>query len=205
MVVADAAMQVLRRAVAGDAVAGDAEARELLDVEVQQRPRPRPLVAAVCLPLPARPPREAVPAEHLPDRRAGTPDEAGEPRRAQVRLAARAQDRLLLRRAQPPRLPMWTRRTISKRGERAATVEPTVPPTMRGRRRDTEADRRLPERHPCLDREHQFATPGQSELRVSVQIHHGPPSGGVSWRTRTASKEGRMYLSAVHNLCGQLS
>jgi hypothetical protein len=27
----------------------------------------------------------------------------------------------------------------------------------------------------------------------------------TSWQTRTASEEGRMYLSAVHNLCGQIT
>ena len=57
----------------------------------------------------------------------------------------------------------------------ATTLDPAAPPAMRSRRRNTEADCRPLQRHPTLDREHQLAPTSQSELRVSVPVHHGPP------------------------------
>jgi len=51
MVVADPTVEILRRAVAGNAMAGDAEAGELFDVHVQEGSWPRPFVAAIALPL----------------------------------------------------------------------------------------------------------------------------------------------------------
>src|SRR4051812_36171957 len=99
VVVADPAVQILRPSVAGDAVTRDAEAGEPLHVHVQERARPRPLVAAVALRLPAWPSREPMPPEHLPDRRAGPAHDPRQPPRPEVRLTSRAQDRA------PPRPP----------------------------------------------------------------------------------------------------
>src|SRR5207237_7476345 len=72
-----------------------------------------------------------------------------------------------------------------------ARLQPTVPPTMRRRRRDTESGRGRPQRQTILDRAHQREPPSQSELGVSVQIHPRPPLS-VSPGRPTASKEGRI-------------
>jgi hypothetical protein len=42
---------------------------------------------------------------------------------------------------------------------------------MRGRRRDSEARCRLPDRQTTLDREHELAPPSKSELGVTVKLH----------------------------------
>src|SRR5262245_23549999 len=138
-----------------------------------------------------------MPPEHLPDSRAGTTNKTRQARRAEVGLATGAQDRLLLGGRQPPWLPKRPRGAIHKRRVRAAAIKPAMPPTVRCRRRHPETGTRLPQRHPPIDRSDKLAPTSQSELGISVQIHHGSPSGGMSGRTRTASKEGRMHLSAV--------
>src|SRR6266487_2920811 len=95
---------------------------------------------------------------------------------------------------------MGTARAIEQRLRPALTLEPAMPPAMGGRRRDTEGDRSRLEREATLDRGDQSEAASQSELGVSVQIHPRPPLS-VSPGRPTASKEGRIDLSAVHNVC----
>src|SRR5919201_5318850 len=66
-----------------------------------------------------------------------------------------------------------------------------MPPKMRRRRRHAEGGRGRLQRKTLLDRPHQRKPTGQSELRVSVQIHPRPPLS-VSPGRPTASKEGRI-------------
>src|SRR6266566_8674568 len=94
---------------------------------------------------------------------------------------------------------MRTTRAVDK-AERSPRLKPAMPPPMRRRRRNAEGGSRRPQRQTTLDRRDQRTTARQSELGVSVQIHSGPPWLESLARPR-ASKEGRMYLSAVHNLC----
>src|SRR5581483_11926491 len=101
-----------------------------------------------------RPPRESVPPEQLPDRRASTADDPRQPARAEVRLAASAQDRLLLDRLQPPRLTKRPARAVEECCQLSVALPPAMPPAVRCRRRDTETGRRLSQRHPLLDRQH---------------------------------------------------
>lgn len=173
-------------------LAWDADAGELLDLHVQQRARTQPLVAAVALLLPARPAGKTMPAQHLPDRRAYAPHDPCQSTGAEVGIATRTQDRLLLRRSQSPRLALRPRGAVAQRRQGAAAL------IQRCHQRCAVAAG-------TLNREHQLMPARQSELRVSVRIHHGPLGVACLWRTRTASKDGRMYLSAVHNLCGRIS
>jgi len=66
VVVARATRAPVARGASFGAVAGGFEAGEALDVHVQQRAGPRPLVAAIALALAARAPRETVAVEDLP-------------------------------------------------------------------------------------------------------------------------------------------
>jgi len=52
-----------------------------------------------------------------------------------------------------------------------ARLLPTPPPAVRRRRRDIEARRRLPNRTPIRDSEHELVPPSKSELRVTVKLH----------------------------------
>jgi len=195
---------------AGDGVAWAAKADEPLDVHVQQRPRPRPLVAPEALTLAARAARDAVAPEHLPDRRARPPDDAREPPRPEVRLSPGAQDRLFFGRRQPPRLMMRPTRPVAEpRCRRSSVVlstahSPTAPPPVGGRRRHVQGGRGRPERHPFIDQLDKRNTARRSELGVSVQLHPGPPSRREFRKTHSL-RTGPDVLSGVHNVCGQLT
>src|SRR5436190_13637949 len=120
---------------------GLVEAGELLDVDLQERAWSRPLVAAWRRQLRSRSAREAVPPEHLPDRRACPAHDPGQPAGPVPGLPARGQDRLLLERAQLPRRAARPTRTIVQGGRAAAAIEPAMPPAVRGRRRGAEGGR----------------------------------------------------------------
>ena len=99
------------------AVAGDPEAGEPLDVHVQERAGPRPLVAAIGLALAPRPAGQLVPAR-APSKSSSAPGgRARQPAGPEVRLASRPQDRRLLLGRQPPRL---RRGRLDRSAERAA-------------------------------------------------------------------------------------
>jgi hypothetical protein len=152
----------------GDRVAGLAKARQLGHVDVLNRTGPRPLIAAVAVALRAPAAREAVAVEHLPDRRAGPAHDPRQPRRAEVRLAPGAQDRLLLALREPPRQGRRPARAVEQTAARAALLstgrEPAVPPAMRGRRRHVEGGSCRLQRHPILGCQHQRMAPRHSEL-----------------------------------------
>ena len=165
-------------------VPGASRAPEPLHVHAQQRAWPRPLVAAIRLPLPAPSPGEPVPGQHLPDRRTCTPDDPRQPPRSEIRLSPRPQDLRLLRRRQPTRRPPRSTRTITQTIARlarsCALASPALPPAMRRRRRDAESVRGRSQRRAPLDRLDQRLTARQSELRISVQLHLGPPLASSS-------------------------
>src|SRR5205807_3819967 len=66
-----------------------------------------------------------------------------------------------------------------------ASLQPTMPPTMRSRRRDAEGGRGRLQAHPTLDRLHKRKTTSQSELGVTVQSHPGASFGRESWQTHS--------------------
>jgi hypothetical protein len=65
-------------------------------VHVQQRAGLRPLKAPKRLALAARPTREPVALQHLPDRRAGAPQQPGQPARTEIGAPTRLANPLLL-------------------------------------------------------------------------------------------------------------
>jgi hypothetical protein len=177
----DAAVELARHPLsAGLAVAGDREPRQLLDVDVQQRTRTRPLVAAERLALAARPARETIAVQHLPDRRSRPANDSRQAARPEVRLAPRAHDRVFLRRRQPARLAMRATRTIDPPARRSSVGQSNalapMPPAMRRRRRDVEGGRGRPQRQPLIDKLDERDSPSRSELGPRVSLHPGPPS-----------------------------
>ena len=88
----------------------------------------------------------------------------------------------------------------SRRGIRRGRLEPATG----GRRRDAEGGRGLLHRTSLLDRAHKRAATGKSELGISVQVHPGPPLSRESSQTHSLGT-GPDDLSAVHNLCRQLT
>ena len=75
---------------------------------------------------------------------------------------------------------------------------------MRRCRGNTKATGSGSDRAAAANRLDERTPPSKSELGVSVKLHLALLLAVVFAR-RTASKEGRTFLSAVHNLCGQLS
>jgi hypothetical protein len=75
---------------------------------------------------------------------------------------------------------------------------------MSSRGGHVQGGRGRPERHPPLDQLHQRDTTSRSELRVSVHIHPGPPSGSESSQTHSL-RTGPDVLSDVHNVRRQLT
>jgi hypothetical protein len=100
---ADAVVEVRSGHAAAGAVAGTSRARQAGGVDVDERARARPPVAARQRPRRARASRAAVAVEHLPDRRAGSPAEMGQAPGAEVGLGPGVKDRRPLGRRQPPR------------------------------------------------------------------------------------------------------
>ncbi len=199
---------VLAGAVSRHPVPRPRKARVLAGVHVQQIAGAGPLVTVGRLPDRPRRPRDPRPLEHLPDRRVAEAGRAGDQARAPAGLAAAVTDRgLELARKLPGRATRPTR-AIEQAGERRSRFngrfEPAVPPTMRRRRRHAEAGRGLLQRHSLLDRADERVAASQSELRVTVKRHPSPPSSRSLARP-TASKEGRIDPSTVHNLCRQLN
>ena len=157
---------------------GTLKRRELLDVHVQQRSRPRPLVAAVALAA-ARAADARGRAARAPSRsssaRGGRSPPAGPDR---VGLAPGAQDRLLLRRLSRRGCAMRTRRAIEQApSRRRAALQPACHQRCAVAGETLKRAAAPCSDAPSLDREHELATTSQSELGVSVQIHHGPPLG----------------------------
>ena len=183
---------------------GTLEACVLAGVHVQQIAGTGPLVAVGRLPHCSRRPRDPRPPEHLPDGRVAEAGRTDDQARPPSGLAPAGTDRLSELGRQLPRRLMRTAGAIAQANERRAGflagLQPTMPPAVRRRRRHAEAGRSPLQRHPLLDRLDQREPASQSELGVSVQIHPCPPLS-VSPGRPTASKEGRTYLSAVHNVC----
>jgi hypothetical protein len=75
---------------------------------------------------------------------------------------------------------------------------------MSGRRRHAEGGRRGLQRKSVVDRTDERVTACQSELGITVKQHLALLSSR-GLRRLTASKEGRTYLSAVHNVCRRIS
>src|SRR5438132_6050406 len=186
------------RAVAGDGVAGALEARIARRVHVQQVARAGPLVAVGGLLRSSRRTRDAVAAEHLPDRRVGLAGGAGDEPRSPAGMAAALADSLLELLVEQPRAAPRPARTVEQPGSRAelllARLEPPVPPTVGGGGRHAEGGGRRLLRHPIRDRLGQREAAGRSELGSSVSMHPGPP-WAVSRRRPTASGEARTSSS----------
>src|SRR5439155_22223766 len=130
------------RAVTGDAVARSQETGIAAGVHVQQIAWARPLIAIGRLPLRSRRPREPEATQHLPDRRVREAGRAGDQARPPARLAAAVADRAFASARQPP----WTacgparaiKQTDKSNSLPRARSPPAPPPTMRGRRPDSE-------------------------------------------------------------------
>ena len=178
-------------AISGHAVTRRTEASQPLHVDVQERPRPRPLVAPRRRRGRLRAGREAVAAEHLPDRRAGSADDPGQAARPVARLPPRTHDRSLVCLAEPPRADSRPTRAIDERDSRPPLApQVAMPPAMRGGGRDAECGRGGSQRETALDRKAERIAPGRSELGVSVEQHLALLLAVVFAR-RTAFKEGR--------------
>src|SRR6478672_5320739 len=108
-------------------------------VHVQQVARARPLVAVGRLLRRPRRARDAVTAEHLPDRRVGLAGSAGDQPRPPTSVAPALADALLELGLDQPRHPPRATRAIQQPAARTqlllARAEPPVPPAMGGRRR----------------------------------------------------------------------
>jgi hypothetical protein len=87
---------VLFRALTGGPMPGPVELGQAERVDVQQRPRVGPLIAAMRAPLTARATTDPVTLEHLPTRRAMPAGQPRQPHRTPVGLLACVEDRLLL-------------------------------------------------------------------------------------------------------------
>ena len=102
--------------------------------------------------------------------------------------AGRPQDRLLLGRRQPARLPVRSRGAVGQPTPRTPLVrarrEIAVPPAVGCGRRDIEGGSCRPQCHPRLDRLHQRQPSRWSESGVTVNLHPGPPSLGRQNRKR---------------------
>ena len=200
------ALAVLARAIAGNPMAGTPEAGVLARVHVQEIARAGPLVPVGRLSLGTGRPRDPRPLQHLPDGRVAEAGCAGDQSRPPARPQATGADRLGELGSELARRAVGTARAIEQAGERPscllAGLCPAMPPAVRRRRRHPEGGRGRLQRHPALDRIDKRVAAGKSELGVTVQRHPSPPSC-VSRGRPTASKEGRIDLSAVHNVCRQ--
>src|SRR3954469_17982167 len=118
---------------------------------------------------------------------------------------ARREDCLLVLAAERPRArprPRGARaQTRPRRPVLHAGGLPAMPPAVRGRRRDAQAGRGLPERRPLLDQPHELKTAQQSELAPTV-LHVRPPSAGQSSLT-APSVGGRTPSQAFTNSVGR--
>jgi hypothetical protein len=158
-------------------VAGLFDAGEPLHVHLQQRASSRPLVAMYRRPRRPRASGEAAASQHLRDRRAGPAHDPGQPRRPMSRRHTGDHDRFLLGRTQLQRRAMRPTRPLSERSRTTPALQPAMPPTVRGRRRDSERGRGGSRRQTPIDGRYPRKPASRSQLRVSVQIHPGPPLG----------------------------
>src|SRR5947209_2462176 len=134
-------------------------------------------------------------------------DQAGEPAWSEVRApSCFADHQLLLRRRAPGRSP-WPGTAIESPPSRPAceliSSLPAPPPPVRGRRRDVQTGRGLPERRSRLDQRNKRRPARRSELRLMVLTHPGPPVSGVLADTRSL-RTGPDVTSAVHKDPGLL-
>jgi hypothetical protein len=181
---------------AEDALPERPEAIELLDVDVDELPRPRALVAAHRAAERPRKPRTAVPAQDLPDRRGRQPELASDDQRARVRVLARGQDPLLEPGREPPRLPLRHRRPINQRRP-AAFLEATPEPIAGRSARSAGGGRRL-RTHPLNNQRHEPTAGLEREthpprradsimhLGLLCELGLGRPQGSPEARTRSA-------------------
>src|SRR5712691_6338114 len=187
-------------------MAGPLEASVAGDVHVQKVAGAGPFVAVSRLPYRLCGPWKAGTMEHLPDGRVGEACRRCDQPWSPAGLATAGADPLLQLLSELTRTAVRPGGTIEQTDERSprlpSGLRPAVPPAMRRRRRNVEALSSSPDRAAALDRLDKRETGSKSELRVSVQIHPSPPSR-VSRRRPTASKEGRIERSAVHNLFRQ--
>src|SRR6185295_20150100 len=95
-------------------VAGHGEARQALDVHVQQRARLAPLIALEALALAPRTARQLMARQHRPHRRSRMTNHPGQSTGAKVGSSARFADALLLGRRGAVRRAMRTRRAIKR-------------------------------------------------------------------------------------------
>lgn len=116
------------------------------------------------------------------------------------------QDRRLLGRGQPARLAQRPRRAINQRRGHAAAVDPAMPPAMSGRRRHAEAGCSPLQRYPDSIASTNSRRPADPSLALACRsitallLDMGP------WQNPHTLKGGPVNsLSAVHNLCGQIS
>src|SRR3954452_11257678 len=107
----------------------------------------------------------------------------GQPSRPEIGPPPRLADALLLGRRRATRRSMRPRAAIKRPPARRAVgrrrLPPAPPPPMRGRRRDVQTGRGLPERRAVTDELDQRHATCRSERRPMVLTHPGPPPPGV--------------------------
>ena len=171
------------------------KARMAGGVHVQQISRARRLIASGGLTRRTRDPREAMTMQHLPHRRVRVSGPAGHKPWSPPGVPPGFTDALLLDRVQQSRAAPRTAGTVEQPDTRSklanAGIQPSMPPAMSCRHRDTEAASGLSQRHPIHHRLRQRQAPSRSELRSTVDLHPGPPRL-VSFRRHTAWDEARM-------------
>ena len=195
-------------AITGDRVPGPLESPVAGRVHVQEVAGAGPLVAVRRLLRRPRGPRDAIPREHLRDRRMRPTALASNQSWPPPGAPADRADPLLDLRVEQARHPLRPARAIEQPGVRAALCrtgqQAAMPPPVRRRRRDIESGRGRSQRRAPSNHLGQSKPASRSELRSRVNLHPGPPSGGESWQTHSL-RTGPDVLSTVHNLCGRLS
>src|SRR6266508_1548897 len=210
VVVTDAgtALDAAAVALARDGVTGGEEARIASDVHVQQVARAGPLVAAGRFAPSARAGSQAVAAQHLRDRRVRVREFERQQPRPPAGAAPSGADPPLLADREQPWHPARAARPVIEADACApllgARLAPAPRPATGRRRRDAEGGRGRPQRASLFDRTHERVATGQSELRVTVNLHPGPSSRSESWQTHSL-EGGPDVPSAVHNLCGRVN
>ncbi len=133
--------------------------------------------------------------KHLPDCRVRDHRLAGNETRSPTSALPCLADPLLAGRIKQPGRAMRSTRSVGCPRQRMSLLRRSdtvsMPPPMRGSRRDIQQRRGLPERHTALNCLAQRQASSRSELRSTVDLHPGPPSL-MSSRRPTAWDETRM-------------
>jgi hypothetical protein len=124
--------------------------------------------------------------------------------RSPARLASTGADPLLQLRGKKPRRAKRTARAVNQSLGPTPAIKPALPPAVRRRRRDAEGGRGRPQRQTLLDPAPP-ARAGQPIRAWRWPVEHPRPPLSVSPGRPTASKEGRIEPSAVHNVCRHVS